>query len=84
MFMATKQKPLFLQLQIMKKQLWWLFKSACKYFLHFELFACNINTKKIKPAKNLKITWNKFSKVFIRIPGTYKKPSRSHRHANKY
>ena len=39
--------------------------------------------QKIKQGKIQKFTWNKFSEVFIQIPGTYKKTSRSYRYTNK-
>ena len=52
-----------------------------KCFLHFELLASNAiknQTEKIQ-----KFTRNKFSKVFMQIPGTYKKTSRSYRYNKK-
>ena len=50
-----------------------------KNSLHFELLASNsIENKVVK--KIQKFTRNKFSKIFIHIPGTYKK---NIRHTNK-
>ena len=49
-----------------------------KYFFHFEVLASN--TIKNKTEKVQKLTWNKFSKAFIRIPGRDKKTCRSYRH----
>ena len=61
-----------------RKQLWQLFKPA--YFFHFELLATIKNeTKKCKNL--LQINLVKYS---FKIPGTYKKTSRSYSHANKY
>ena len=57
----------------MRKQLWQLFK--CVNNNNF----CQQYYKRWNSGKIEKFTWNKFSKVFIRIPGT----SRSYRHTNK-
>ena len=50
-------------------------------FLYFERLASNTNKKSLKNL--LATSRNKFSKVFIQNPGTYKKTSRSYGHTNK-
>ena len=56
--------------------------SFCKYFLHFELLATNIIKNETRE-KVQEFTRNKYNKVFIQIPGTYKKTFRSYSDSNK-
>ena len=58
------------------------YSNLSKYFFRFEPLASN--TIKNETGKKLKkITWNKFSKVFIRIPGTLAhKTSRLYTHSS--